>query len=297
MLVIYPDFSMVNTLPKFISELSNVFYFLSKTVSILIDTVFMHGLLLAVLLVFMLIKKTRKFAVLGLIIVCGASLLITVIPVGNILSRPLEIRFKKPELSQIEFAGIVTLAGSLDPDSYLERGEMNVLSSADRIFAMLRFASLYPDKPVLFTGGDGNLTEREFSEAVVLENWLDDSGLKTPNMYFEAHSRNTHENATKSLEMVYRDWPELSRKPWVLITSAQHMPRAAGAFRQAGWNVIPYPVDRFTSDELHLASLNVSEAIYNLGRALREWVGLTAYYWTGRTDAWFPGPQAPGAEN
>nr|WP_254869722.1 YdcF family protein [Thalassospira sp. HF15] len=162
---------------------------------------------------------------------------------------------------------------------------------------MLRVANLYPAKPILFTGGDGNLTERGFSEALVLENWLSDSGLKTPNMYFEAQSRNTHENATKSLEMVYRDWPELAKKPWVLITSAQHMPRAVGTFRQAGWNVIPYPVDRFTSDDIHLASLNVSGAIYNLGRALREWVGLTAYYWTGRTDEWFPRPRAAGTEN
>lgn len=273
-----------------------MFYFLSKTVSILSDAVFMHGLLLTVLLGFMLLKRTRKFAVVGLIIVSGASLLITVIPVGDILSHPLETRFEKPKLSQIEFAGTVTLAGSLDPDSYLERGEMNVGQSADRIFAMLRVASLYPDKPVLFTGGDGNLTERGFSEAVVLENWLDESGLKTSNMYFEKKSRNTHENATKSLEMFYREWPELAKKPWLLITSAQHMPRAVGVFRQAGWNVIPYPVDRSTSNDIHLASLNVSDGIKSLGRALREWVGLTAYYWTGRTDAWFPGPQDPGAE-
>ncbi|WP_336232701.1 YdcF family protein [Thalassospira sp. CH_XMU1458] len=274
-----------------------MFYFLSKTVSILSDAVFMHGFLLTVLLGFMLLKRTRKFAVVGLIIVSGASLLITVIPVGDMLSHPLETRFEKPKLPEIEFAGAVTLAGSLDPDSYLERGEMNVGQSADRIFAMLRVASLYPDKPVLFTGGDGNLTERGFSEAFVLANWLDESGLKTSNMYFEEKSRNTHENATKSLEIVYREWPELAKKPWVLITSAQHMPRAVGVFRQAGWNVIPYPVDRSTSNDIHLASLNVSDGIKSFGRALREWVGLTAYYWTGRTDAWFPGPQDPGAEN
>jgi len=274
-----------------------VFYFLSKTLSILINTAVMHTLILGILFCLFIIKRTRKFAIGGLVFVTGASLLITVIPLGTMLSHALETRFEKPDLSNLEFAGAVTLAGSLDPDSYLERGDMHVGVSADRIFAMLRVASLYPNKPVLFSGGDGNLTERGFSEALVLEGWLDDSNLKTPNMYFEAQSRNTHENATKSLEMVYRDWPELAKKPWVLITSAQHMPRAVGAFRQAGWNVIAYPVDRFTYDDIHLASLNVSQAIKSLGRALREWVGLNAYYWTGRTDAWFPGPQDPGAEN
>lgn len=274
-----------------------MFYFLSKTLSIMINTALIHSLILAILFCLLIIKRTRRFAIGGLVFVTGASLLITVIPVGTILSHALETRFEKPDLARMEFAGAVTLAGSVDPTSYLQRGEMHIGASADRIFAMLRFASLYPDKPVLFTGGDGNLTERGFSEALVLEGWLDDSNLKTPNMYFEAQSRNTHENATKSLQMVYRDWPELAKKPWVLITSAQHMPRAVGAFRQAGWNVIAYPVDRFTYDDIHLASLNVSQAIKSLGRALREWVGLTAYYWTGRTDAWFPGPQYPGAKN
>lgn len=61
-------------------------------------------------------------------------------------------------------------------------------------------------------------------------------------------------------------------------------------------NVIAYPVDKITKDGVHLASLNVSDAIKKMGRALREWVGLTAYYWTGRTDAWFPGPHKAGAE-
>ncbi|HAI27977.1 MAG TPA: hypothetical protein DCM48_00145 [Thalassospira sp.] len=279
------------------SEPAIVFYFLSKTVSILINTAFMHGLLLAILFGLLIFGRTRRIAIGGLVFVTGASLLITVIPVGTILSHTLESRFEKPDLANIEFAGAVTLSGSLDPSSYLERGEMHVGASADRIFTMMRVANLYPNKPVLFTGGDGSLTDRGFSEAVVLEDWLDDSGLKTPNMFFETKSRNTHENATKSLELVYRDWPELAKKPWVLITSAQHMPRAVGAFRQAGWNVIPYPVDRFTSDDIHLASLNVSGAIKSLGRALREWVGLTAYYWTGRTDEWFPGPKESGTEN
>jgi hypothetical protein len=27
-------------------------------------------------------------------------------------------------------------------------------------------------------------------------------------------------------------------------------------------------------------------------RGLREWVGLTAYYWTGKTGDWFPGSGA-----
>lgn len=273
-----------------------MFYFLSKTLHILIDTAFMHSLALLLLFILMLARRTRKFALSGLIVVTGGSLLITVIPVGSILLHTLETRFEKPDLAQANFAGAITLGGSINPYSYLEHGEMHVDASPDRLFAMLRFASLYPDKPILFTGGYGGLVSRGFSEASVLESWLSDSGMETPNMHFEPDARNTHENALKSRELIYRDWPHLAHKPWILITSASHMPRAVGAFRQAGMNVIAYPVDKITKDGVHLASLNVSDAINKMGRALREWVGLTAYYWTGRTDAWFPGPHKAGAE-
>jgi uncharacterized SAM-binding protein YcdF (DUF218 family) len=32
-------------------------------------------------------------------------------------------------------------------------------------------------------------------------------------------------------------------RPWLLVTSAWHMPRALATFCAAGWNVTPYPVD------------------------------------------------------
>jgi uncharacterized SAM-binding protein YcdF (DUF218 family) len=267
-----------------------VFYFLSKTLSVLINTAFVHGVLLTTLFVLLFIKRTRGFALIGLTVVTGFSILITVVPVGTVMSRSLETRFAKPDLATTEFSGVVTLAGVLDPNSYLQRGDVYFGDSSDRIFYMLRIANLYPQMPVIFAGGDGNLTERGFSEADVLREWLSDSTLLTENMHFEPSSRNTHESATLSRQFAQDSFPEIAEKPWLLITSAQHMPRAVGTFRQAGWTIIPYPVDRKTSDTLHLASLNVSSGITSLGRGLHEWVGLTAYYWTGRTNEWFPGP-------
>ena len=34
-----------------------------------------------------------------------------------------------------------------------------------------------------------------------------------------------------------------NRQPWLLLTSAYHMPRAMGVFSQTGWNVTPWAVD------------------------------------------------------
>ncbi len=257
----------------------------------------MHGILLLILVGLICLRRTRRFAFAGLLFATIASLLITIIPVGALLPITLEARFEKADLNGSEFAGVITLSGSIDPNSCLQRGHVQFLSAPDRIFTMLRMATKYPDKPVIFTGKDGVLNDRGFSEAAVLRDWLDDSNLLRPNMYFETNVRNTYENALNSHDLIYGSWPELAQKPWVLVTSADHMPRAAGVFRQAGWNIIPYPVGSFTSDEIHLASLNVSGAIKSLSRGLREWVGLTAYYRTGRTNEWFPGPKPLGTGN
>ena len=77
----------------------------------------------------------------------------------------------------------------------------------------------------------------------------------------------------------------------MLITSAYHMPRAMGSFRAAGFQVEPWPVDYRTrgSADLTRPFDKVSEGLRRVDVASREWVGLVAYWLTGRSDALFPG--------
>ena len=59
----------------------------------------------------------------------------------------------------------------------------------------------------------------------------------------EDRSRNTIENAVYSKALAQ---PKPGER-WLLVTSALHMPRAMGAFRQAGFAVEAYPVDYQTN--------------------------------------------------
>ena len=70
------------------------------------------------------------------------------------------------------------------------------------------------------------------------------------------------------------------------------MPRAIGIFRKAGFPVEAYPVDYRTEGSLsHLRPMReVSDGLRRFDLAMREWVGLAGYYFTGKTDALFPGP-------
>jgi uncharacterized SAM-binding protein YcdF (DUF218 family) len=67
------------------------------------------------------------------------------------------------------------------------------------------------------------------------------------------------------------------------------MPRSVGVFRKQDWSVLPYPVDHWTKPgELMRVKYDLSGRLRNLQFAAHEWVGLLAYYVTGKTSALFP---------
>ncbi len=104
---------------------------------------------------------------------------------------------------------------------------------------------------------------------------------------YETEARNTLENATLSYRKLQPDPNEI----WLLVTSAQHMPRAVGVSRKIGWALIPYPVDyQFSDVELIEDWPDVAKNLEDIGVALKEWIGLVAYYAMDRTDELFPGP-------
>jgi uncharacterized SAM-binding protein YcdF (DUF218 family) len=70
------------------------------------------------------------------------------------------------------------------------------------------------------------------------------------------------------------------------------MPRSVGVFRQAGWDVIPFPVDFHLKGDFDLApSFDLLGGINSLSRAFHEWLGLLFYWLTDKTDVFFSGPE------
>jgi uncharacterized SAM-binding protein YcdF (DUF218 family) len=106
----------------------------------------------------------------------------------------------------------------------------------------------------------------------------------------EPRARNTWENAEFSKAVAS---PKLGER-WLLLTSAYHMARAVGAFRKAGFAIEPYPVDwRLGSrDDLLRFSISFVGGLSRVDTAIREWIGLTAYWLAGRTSEFFPGPDS-----
>jgi uncharacterized SAM-binding protein YcdF (DUF218 family) len=99
-------------------------------------------------------------------------------------------------------------------------------------------------------------------------------GIPDTQLMIEARSKSTYENARFSATLLH---PHPCQR-WVLVTSASHMPRAVGTFRKAGFKVLPWPV------------FHTIRQRDTLGIAIHEWLGLVAYWFLGRTDALFTGP-------
>lgn len=222
-------------------------------------------------------------------LLASCALLLLVIgffPVGEWLIAPLENRFTSNAALPGEVDGIVVLGGAISPrlSNIWQQPELD--GGADRLTNFLYLARLYPNAQLVFTGGSGSVTEQEFKEAEMARILFDQLGLAERAIVFESESRNTSENARNSRELVSPEDDEY----WLLITSAFHMPRSIGVFCQEGWSAQAYPVDHY-SQKGHLLRINFSfgENLSVLGTAVREWVGLTAYRLSGRTDRFLPG--------
>lgn len=212
-------------------------------------------------------------------------LVINVFPVGDWIFLPLEERFSVDPLPE-KVDGIIVLGGAVNAGLTASRKQPNVSGSAERLFSFVFLARQYPDAKLIFTGGSGNLSSmhKHSSGARTIFEQL---GMDVDRIIFETESRNTYENAINSFDMVKPN----SNENWVLITSAFHMPRSAGVFKKANWRVIPYPVDYQTKgyQEYGWHSDGLSEIEF-VAYGLREWLGLVAYWISGKTENIFPGP-------
>ena len=216
-----------------------------------------------------------------------AAFALATLPVVTWPIVALENRFQVSPPLPAKVDGIISLGGIVNQFVSKARGQTSVGPGAERLTEFARLARRYPAAKLVFTGGSGSLLNQGLKEADFLRPFLDKLGLSGRDVIFENQSRNTFENAVFSKRLV-EPAPD---EGWVLITSAIHIPRAVGVFRQAGWNVIAYPVSFMTEGRYQ------TDLRFNLGRGmghttiwLHEWVGLVVYWLTGRSDSLFPGP-------
>jgi uncharacterized SAM-binding protein YcdF (DUF218 family) len=205
-------------------------------------------------------------------------------PIPALLLRPLEFRFPPPQQPPEHIDGILLLGGAVDPDLSRALGTTALGQNGGRLAAGVLLALRHPEAKLALIGGDGDLFEVGLPEARASLPYVLSQGIARSRVVLEERSRSTHENAVFAKALLHPHPGE----SWVLVTSAWHMPRAVAAFRGAGWQVIPYPVD-FLGASL-LPDFNLRAGLDTGTTALREWLGLVWYRLLGWTPELLPAP-------
>ena len=201
-------------------------------------------------------------------------------PLPDALLRRLEAQHPAPKPAGLErYAGVIVLGGATE-SSYVWEGHAQpaLNDAAERMTAALPLLQQAPQLRLLFTGGEGELFGQGMTEAERARRFYAAMGVDPQRLLLESASRTTFENAVLSAALPGVD----PAQPWLLLTSAWHMPRAMAAFANAGWNVTPWPTD-------YRAGLHTPWTQYSLAGGARKWhlvlhehLGLWVYRLSGR---------------
>ncbi len=229
-------------------------------------------------------RRSAKWLAIGAVLYLAEG----VAPIGVMLLKPLEERFPRPLADMEAPYGIIVLGGGVDQLVSAGRDLAQLTEVGNRMPQGLMLARKYPNARFLFSGGSPFVTETLHTEAEAAKRYYVEQGLPADRLTLEDKSRNTWENAVYTREIVD---PKPEQR-WLLVTSAAHMPRAMGIFRQVGFNVTAYPADYATQPgpTPWRASAEAGYGLHLTDRAMREYIGLAAYWVTGKTSGLFPAP-------
>ena len=206
---------------------------------------------------------------------------ITILPLGDLLLRPLEGRYPPPALPP-SVTGIIILGGAEDLSVTEQWNQQALNDAAERLTGAAALARAFPDAIVLYTGGSGELSDigqTVNAPSETAKETLVGLGIPAHRITLESASRNTAENARFSYNLIQ---PQ-DGQTWLLVTSAFHMPRAMQSFHAAGWpGILPYPVDYRSGPLWSDLGWEPVVDMQKMNTALKEYVGLLAYGLTGR---------------
>ena len=271
--------------------MDTIFFIVSKVVQFCIEPLNWVIIFVLLSLLFLSLRKPnlcRRFLLFALF----DFLIVGWLPSSEVFLRALENVVPKANLSQIadsDIGGMIILGGAIEGGNIaIDRGEVSIYSSAERVTKAFELIRKYPNLPFIFSGYSGRLNPKGISEANAFKQLLLEQGLgqeTEKTAHYENQSRNTYENVLYLKPMI-QDFGVKSEagamKPWLLITSASHMYRSEKIFQKQDIDIIPVPVDYQTANSLNWTSFDLEDGMQNWNKLVHEVVGILAYWITGK---------------
>jgi|AntRauTorcE11898_2_1112593.scaffolds.fasta_scaffold00364_11 uncharacterized SAM-binding protein YcdF (DUF218 family) len=247
-----------------------MFFYLSKIFGYFINpTAWVFMSLLAALILRR--RKRRIFLVTALILFYVFS--------NNTLLNTFLAPWEKDGVVKVEKTydvGIVLGGWIAEEDQRLDRVVFKKVP--DRLFQAYRLYRQGKVKKLLISGGSGHYLYPHKKEALAIERYLLSIGVPEEDILTESQSRNTHENAVYTKEVLDNN-PAINTS--LLITSALHMRRAAACFRKVDLSFDEYSTDRIAPQDSHYNFENLFipdvNSFYYWHLLIHEWIGYGVY--------------------
>lgn len=238
------------------------------------------SLVVVLLLLAYLAARARAARLAGSLLFLPLLLLLVllVVPLDEYLTARFESRVPPPAELPSDVDGIVVLGGSVEWRITADRGQLTLGDSGERMLAALALARRYPEATLVFTG---------LYDETLRHEWRDDGGrgllfypeLSGRRVVFLGEARSTYEEGLLTIDRL----KPAPGSNWLLVTSAQHMPRALGTFANLGWKLTPFPVDYRSASRLAWRfEAKVGQRLANLDAFVREWGAYQVYKLDGR---------------
>lgn len=179
-------------------------------------------------------------------------LLVGFAPFSNMLVQPLENQYQQIETYDENIKYILLLGGNFKMRGY----------------EALRLYHKHDNIKIITSGYKGYSPISDAQSAALK---LMDVGVKQEDILIEEKSQDTHEEALMMKQYV-------QDRPFYLVTSALHMPRAMLLFEQEGLKPIAAPTDFIQVEHLGMLNLFNASNADSTQRALHEYIGIVYAY-------------------
>ncbi|MFY0600737.1 MAG: YdcF family protein [Cyclobacteriaceae bacterium] len=243
-----------------------MFFYISKILSFLVDPF----VWIIAGLVFGVLKKINWIKYISLLLLIALSNpLLSNYAMSKWEPKPV----KKETLPLFDVA--IVLSGMIRT-AQLPNDQVHFSDAADRLTEAINLYKEGIVQKILISGGSGSTIYNEI-ESELIHSLTLSCGISDRDIILEKNSRNTHENAKLSVQVLQKE--NLLNRKILLITSAFHIPRATDCFTKEGIDVVAFPVDfRAADGKFNLGMFVPTADSLSIWKILfSEWVGILVY--------------------
>ena len=231
-------------------------------------------ILLLLVISLILIYMKRKWGKRLLFVTIIIYYFLSINPVTELLLMSLENKYPFIDVPSQEIKYVVVLDGGIiNNQSVLPPTSRLSSSSNARVLEGIRLYNQINDGYLILSGGGSSLFLQEESPCLFMKDMAMLFSVEEQRIVLECQSRDTYEEA-RELKKI------LGSKPFLLVTSAFHMPRSMYIFKKLGLKAVAAPSDFIAQGKkryIFFDFLPKISCLMNSSLAINEYFGLIFY--------------------